>query len=64
MELNRWSYMEPAFSGRSMTRMLPIPAAQDFSEVINLAELYPAKLRELKELWWSEAEKYGSLPLK
>ena len=35
----------------------------DFSESINVAEEYPEKLNELKNLWWSEAEKYGSLPL-
>ncbi len=36
---------------------------QDFSEAIEVSEKYPDKLKELKELWWSEAEKYGSLPL-
>jgi arylsulfatase A-like enzyme len=36
---------------------------QDFSEEINVAEQYPEKLQELMDLWWSEAEKYGSLPL-
>jgi arylsulfatase A-like enzyme len=36
---------------------------QDFSEEINVAEQYPEKLQELKDLWWSEAEKYGALPL-
>jgi len=35
---------------------------QDFSEAIEVSEKYPEKLKELKELWWSEAEKYGSLP--
>lgn len=37
--------------------------ATDFSECINVADQYPDKLKEMKELWWSEAEKYGSLPL-
>jgi arylsulfatase A-like enzyme len=37
--------------------------ANDFSESINVADQHPDKLQELKELWWSEAEKYGSLPL-
>lgn len=36
---------------------------QDFSEAIEVSEKYPEKLKELKALWWSEAEKYGSLPL-
>lgn len=36
---------------------------QDFSEAIDLAAQYPDKLDELKALWWSEAEKYGALPL-
>jgi arylsulfatase A-like enzyme len=36
---------------------------EDFSEAINVAEQYPQKLQELKDLWWSEAEKYGALPL-
>ena len=35
----------------------------DYSEVINLADQHPEKLKELIALWWSEAEKYGSLPL-
>ena len=37
---------------------------QDFSEAIDVSEKHPEKLIELKDLWWSEAEKYGSLPLK
>jgi arylsulfatase A-like enzyme len=37
--------------------------AIDFAECINVAEKYPDKLQEMKDLWWSEAEKYGSLPL-
>ena len=37
--------------------------AIDFAECINVAEKYPEKLQEMKDLWWSEAEKYGSLPL-
>lgn len=36
---------------------------RDFSETTDLAEQYPDKLRELIELWWDEAEKYGVLPL-
>jgi len=35
----------------------------DFSQSVNLASQYPAKLEELKALWWSEAEKNGALPL-
>lgn len=35
----------------------------DFSESDNLAKRYPEKLRELIELWWHEAGKYGVLPL-
>ena len=35
----------------------------DFSEASNLASQNPDKLAELKDLWWSEAEKYGALPL-
>jgi len=38
--------------------------AQDFSESTDVSERYPEKTAELKALWWSEAEKYGSLPLR
>ena len=38
--------------------------AVDFSESTDLAAEYPEKTAELKALWWSEAEKYGSLPLR
>ena len=37
--------------------------AEDFSEVDDLALTHSAKLEELKELWWTEAEKYQVLPL-
>lgn len=36
---------------------------EDFSEAVDLSAQYPEKLEELKALWWSEAEKYGALPL-
>jgi arylsulfatase len=36
---------------------------KDFSESSDVAKQNPAKLEELKKLWWSEAEKYGALPL-
>jgi arylsulfatase len=36
---------------------------KDFSESVDLAAQNPAKLQELKKLWWSEAEKNGALPL-
>jgi arylsulfatase len=36
---------------------------EDFSETNDLAATNPAKVEELKKLWWSEAEKYGVLPL-
>jgi arylsulfatase A-like enzyme len=35
----------------------------DFSESRNLAAQHPAKLREMIDLWWREAGKYGVLPL-
>jgi arylsulfatase len=35
----------------------------DFSEAKNLAKANPQKLRELQDLWWSEAAKYNVLPL-
>lgn len=35
----------------------------DFSAVDDLASRYPAKLQDLKDRWWSEAGKYGVLPL-
>ncbi len=35
----------------------------DPSECVDLAETHPDKLRELVDLWWSEAEKYQVLPL-
>ncbi|MCB0686881.1 MAG: arylsulfatase [Saprospiraceae bacterium] len=37
--------------------------AQDFSEAINVADRFPDLLTDLKKLWWTEAEKFGSLPL-
>jgi arylsulfatase A-like enzyme len=37
--------------------------AEDFSEVDDLASANPAKLEELKQLWWTEAEKFQVLPL-
>ena len=36
---------------------------EDFSEARNLAGEHPEKLEELVQLWWSEAEKHGVLPL-
>jgi arylsulfatase A-like enzyme len=36
---------------------------EDFSEVHDLAGEHPEKVRELQELWWSEADRYGVLPL-
>lgn len=36
---------------------------EDFSETVDLASDHPAKLRELIDLWWSEADRYGVLPL-
>jgi len=35
----------------------------DFSEAVNLAAQEPAKLKELQELFWKEAEKYNVLPI-
>jgi arylsulfatase A-like enzyme len=35
----------------------------DFSESTDLSAKYPAKLEELKRLWWSEARKYSTPPL-
>lgn len=35
----------------------------DFAEIEDLAGQHPAKLREMVELWWSEAGKYSVLPL-
>lgn len=36
---------------------------EDFSEMNDLAEAEPEKLAELVELFWSEAEQYGVLPI-
>ncbi len=36
---------------------------KDFAAVHNLADQQPAKLKELQQLWQSEAERYGVLPL-
>ena len=36
---------------------------EDFSEIHDLAESEPAKLRELVERWWVEAGRHGVLPL-
>lgn len=35
----------------------------DFSECDDLADRYPERLKELKELWWREATAHGVLPL-
>ena len=35
----------------------------DLAEIDNLADEHPDKLKELVDLWWSEAERYGVLPL-
>ena len=37
--------------------------AEDFSESRDLAAEDPVKLRELQDLWWSEAGRFGVLPL-
>jgi len=37
--------------------------SEDFSEANNLAAKEPAKLKELQELFWTEAEKYNVLPI-
>ena len=37
--------------------------ADDMSECLNLADEQPEKLSELIDLWWSEAERNGVLPL-
>jgi arylsulfatase A-like enzyme len=36
---------------------------QDFSQADDLAALNPQKLRELQDLWWSEAARHNVLPL-
>ena len=36
---------------------------EDFSECHDLADVYPEKLREMVERWWTEAGIYGVLPL-
>ncbi|MBL8211496.1 MAG: arylsulfatase [Bryobacterales bacterium] len=36
---------------------------KDFTESTNVAAQHPAKLEEMKKLWWSEAAKNGALPL-
>ena len=36
---------------------------EDFSEAHDLAKAYPEKLKELVDLWWHEAGKYGALPM-
>lgn len=37
--------------------------AEDFTESTDLAGRHAAKLKELQDLWWDEANKYGALPL-
>lgn len=37
--------------------------AEDFSECDDRAEAEPARLKEMQDLWWEEAEKHGVLPL-
>lgn len=36
---------------------------RDFAEIQDLSSQYPEKVRELVELWWEEARRYGVLPL-
>ncbi|MFF1878979.1 arylsulfatase [Leifsonia sp. NPDC058230] len=36
---------------------------EDFSQAHDVAEQFPDKVKELDELWWSEARKYDVLPL-
>ncbi len=36
---------------------------QDFSETNDLADRHPEKVRQLVDLWWDEARRYGVLPL-
>jgi arylsulfatase len=36
---------------------------QDFAEIEDLASQHPEKVRELVDLWWEEAHRYGVLPL-
>ena len=36
---------------------------EDFSQVNDLAETYPEKVREMEQRWWVEAGKYNVLPL-
>ncbi|MEO0247956.1 MAG: arylsulfatase [candidate division WOR-3 bacterium] len=36
---------------------------EDFAEAHDLADKYPEKVRELVDLWWHEAGKYGVLPM-
>ena len=35
----------------------------DYSESHDLSKLYPARLRELQQLWWSEAKRYSNPPV-
>ncbi len=35
----------------------------DFSESVDLASRHPERVKELQQLWWSEAAKNGALPL-
>lgn len=37
--------------------------AEDFSEMNNLSEKYPKKLKEMQKLWEKEAKKYDVLPM-
>jgi len=37
--------------------------AEDFSQAVNLADKEPAKLKELQDLFWKEAEKHKVLPI-
>lgn len=37
--------------------------AEDYSEINDLSSSRPDKLKEMVNLWWDEAQKYGALPL-
>ncbi|MCY2937161.1 MAG: arylsulfatase [Planctomycetota bacterium] len=36
---------------------------KDFTQSTDLAATHPEKLKEMQDLWWAEAKKYGVLPL-
>jgi len=70
VQLDGWRAYSPWKFGDNMTakdltndKWMLFNIDADFSEADDLADKNPAKLEELKQLWWAMANKYKVLPL-